>query len=473
MRRFLLPVLLLSLLIPPLPAHASAALTISEIAWVGSVDSASDEWIELHNAGSTPVDLTGFRILDDGATSYALSGVVPAHGYFVLERREEAISTPAGLVIAGISLGNDGDRLQLQDAAGMTLDDVNPSGGAWPAGSATTKGTMARQPDDSWATTTTPSAVTASLGSTVLGTPGASNDGVVTSASLALTTTPSAAPGATVTVNLEATALDALASYGATITYDPTVLEFLEAASAGLIGTVASSFQAGLQNDEEGVLVLAESQTATTLPGVDAAGTLATITFRVLPDASAGATAIALLPASFAATANADIAIVRTDASLTILPAVGTVTILTVTPGTDRYALALAWAAPAGGADSYRVYRRTPTGAMTELGTTTTLAFTDSLNLIPTRAYGYEVRAVRGTSTGEPVSASGADPRGILGDGTRDDATDGRDLASLARSWARETGDAGFAVLSDTTVDGAVDGADLVDLALNWARTYP
>ena len=54
--------LLLALfLISPLFSYA-ASVFINEVAWMGTTASASDEWIELYNAGSTDVDISGWTL---------------------------------------------------------------------------------------------------------------------------------------------------------------------------------------------------------------------------------------------------------------------------------------------------------------------------------------------------------------------------------------------------------------------------
>ena len=61
-------------------------VVINEIAWAGSTDSANDEWIELYNTSNQTVDLAGWVIEDDGVPSYQLTGIISAHGYFLIEK---------------------------------------------------------------------------------------------------------------------------------------------------------------------------------------------------------------------------------------------------------------------------------------------------------------------------------------------------------------------------------------------------
>ncbi|HEY0406137.1 MAG TPA: lamin tail domain-containing protein [Pyrinomonadaceae bacterium] len=120
-------------------------VVINEVAWAGSSASASDEWIELYNTTASAVNLTGWKIVDDnGAQTYNLSGTIAAGGYYLIERTVSVTSVTGDITIAGISLANTGDTLELQNASGTRVDIVNSSGGAWLAGTTTGSYTMER-----------------------------------------------------------------------------------------------------------------------------------------------------------------------------------------------------------------------------------------------------------------------------------------------------------------------------------------
>lgn len=176
---------------------------ISEVAWAGSSADGRDEWLELRNLGTDPVDLSGWvlrwrpthpRTAEDQIwKTLELTGVIegartaacdqlaeetePAvrferlfssdeawrvigepsqaqDGYFVLERRhEESIAdaradllydTTAG---RAYELSDGGDIITLIDASGQVVDTANASNlgrSGWVAGSETTFGTMER-----------------------------------------------------------------------------------------------------------------------------------------------------------------------------------------------------------------------------------------------------------------------------------------------------------------------------------------
>lgn len=110
-------------------------VVINEVAWVGSSANSLDEWIELYNTTGSAISLTGWKIVDDnGAQTYNLSGTIPANGYYLIERTANSTSVTGDLTIAGISLANTGDTLELQNAAGTRVEIVNTAGGAWFAG---------------------------------------------------------------------------------------------------------------------------------------------------------------------------------------------------------------------------------------------------------------------------------------------------------------------------------------------------
>ena len=86
MATFLLP-FLLALLIPFI-GYTAGDIVINEIAWMGTKIEANDEWLELYNAGSGDVSLSGWKLeTADGGIGADLQGVIPAGGFFLLERR--------------------------------------------------------------------------------------------------------------------------------------------------------------------------------------------------------------------------------------------------------------------------------------------------------------------------------------------------------------------------------------------------
>ncbi|MGH2621396.1 MAG: lamin tail domain-containing protein, partial [Anaerolineales bacterium] len=127
----------------PVPPQA---ILINEIAWAGTLASANDEWIELHNPGPDPIDLTGWRLSDGGDVNVALVGSIPPFSYFLLERTDETtVSDLAADFIYTGSLRNTGEHLELLGPVGEIIDTANSSGGGWPAGDASSRASMERR----------------------------------------------------------------------------------------------------------------------------------------------------------------------------------------------------------------------------------------------------------------------------------------------------------------------------------------
>lgn len=128
----------------PTPVPAGRAL-INEIAWAGTGASAADEWIELHNPEPTPLALEGWRLTDGDDIDIALAGLLPASGYYLLERTDDqtVASIAADLIYTG-ALKNDGEPLQLLSPHGQIIDRANHSGDDWPAGEVASRSSMER-----------------------------------------------------------------------------------------------------------------------------------------------------------------------------------------------------------------------------------------------------------------------------------------------------------------------------------------
>ena len=128
-----------------IPMAAGAAVRVNEVAWMGTTNSASDEWLELYSDASQ--DLNGWTIgAADGGMNVTLSGSVAAGGYFLIERTDDTtVPNIAADVIAafGSGLSNNGEVLILKNISGVEVDRVDASSG-WPAGDNTTKETMQR-----------------------------------------------------------------------------------------------------------------------------------------------------------------------------------------------------------------------------------------------------------------------------------------------------------------------------------------
>lgn len=137
-----------------------AGVVINEIAWMGTTENYNDEWIELHNSSDRDINLSGWSLeAIDGTPSIELSGVIPAKGYFLLERSQDDTipEVLADLIYSG-SISNTGEVLELKDENGNIVDKVDK----WYAGDNDSKATMERRGSGrkgnkrtSWITATT------------------------------------------------------------------------------------------------------------------------------------------------------------------------------------------------------------------------------------------------------------------------------------------------------------------------------
>lgn len=142
---FILPVIIF--LFPIfLSANFVSDIIINETAWMGTESSANSEWVELYNNSDQPVDLTNWTLTAaDGTPSVVLSGIIPAKGYFILERTsDETLPAVIADQIYTGAFSNSGENLELKNSSGDLIDALNCSSG-WFAGDNTTKQTMERK----------------------------------------------------------------------------------------------------------------------------------------------------------------------------------------------------------------------------------------------------------------------------------------------------------------------------------------
>jgi hypothetical protein len=144
---------------------ANADVIINEVAWMGTSESASNEWIELYNNGTNSVNLSGWFVkTGDGNISIALSGSIAPSGFYLIERTDDTTvpSVVADLIASfGHGISNSGETLILKNNSGSDVETLSFESG-WPAGDNTSKQTMQRL-GSSWVTAlATPRTATAS-----------------------------------------------------------------------------------------------------------------------------------------------------------------------------------------------------------------------------------------------------------------------------------------------------------------------
>ncbi len=157
---------IVSVFVFPVPVFAQ--VVISEIAWMGSLSDANNEWIELHNTEETSVDVAGWTLAVGDSFIVTLEGTISGGAYILLERTDDD-SEPSVAMFQKYTgaLPNTGATLILKDAAGTKVDTVI-GGENWGSigGSNETKDTPQRTETASWITSSpTPARATATGGS--------------------------------------------------------------------------------------------------------------------------------------------------------------------------------------------------------------------------------------------------------------------------------------------------------------------
>ncbi len=121
----------------------------NELAWMGTANSANDEWIELKNISGQEIDLTGWQILDKDQQIKIIFGqeLFLPNGLFLLERTDDdsAPGAAADLIYTG-GLKNSDEALYLFDKNCQLQDEVLANSD-WPAGNNSDKRTMERKSD--------------------------------------------------------------------------------------------------------------------------------------------------------------------------------------------------------------------------------------------------------------------------------------------------------------------------------------
>ncbi len=103
----------------------TAAVSINEVAWMGSAASANHEWIELYNNDNSSVSVDGWVLQDGMNFSITLTGSIEAGSYAVLERTSDASAAGTAFLIYTGALVNTGATLTLLTAAGAVVDQVS------------------------------------------------------------------------------------------------------------------------------------------------------------------------------------------------------------------------------------------------------------------------------------------------------------------------------------------------------------
>lgn len=118
---------------------SAKTMVISEIAWMGTMASSRDEWIEFYNTSELQIDITGWILKTaDGGLDIVLTGIVPAKSFYLIERNDdEVVKDIKADFVASFNNGfsNTGERVELYNSSGQLVDFVDASSG-WPQGNA-------------------------------------------------------------------------------------------------------------------------------------------------------------------------------------------------------------------------------------------------------------------------------------------------------------------------------------------------
>ena len=115
-------------------------IVINEVAWAGTKAQSTDEWLELLNTTSSPIDITGWNITssDSEGPELTLTGTIAAGGFYLVERTDDLATTATAQLTAsfGNGLSNTAcETLYLYNAQNTVVDQTTcKSDGTWSAG---------------------------------------------------------------------------------------------------------------------------------------------------------------------------------------------------------------------------------------------------------------------------------------------------------------------------------------------------
>ena len=461
-------------------ANAGAAVVINEVAWAGSEDSASDEWLELYNNTNEAINLAGWSIVDDGSSTYTIEdGIIPAKGYFLIEDHEDSVTTYQSDAIISLSFANSGDSLQLLDSAGNEVDIVNSTGGEWFAGDGGIKASMERidpmqNGNDplNWEISEGSGDI-ASAGSAIIGTPGRVNSvfaGIISSFSM--NTVSDMTPGEIIIVNVTLNDAEDVFAYGLDLIYNPNQLRYVDAIGWGALSNdeVETNFQAALQDDELGHLVIGQSRLDEFYGGIDVNGTVARVQFEVIGNNEEQGI-ISFGNESYVTNTDVEIDSLYNNFAYTIGGQQNMIEGVQMLSANleENGGIYLTWQSVEN-ASSYVIERKNIFGEYVILGEIEGLDFTDESSLNGFN-HEYRVAAKNGDQQGEYGLVEIIENRFMVADIDKSNRVDGKDLEMLARVYGYEYGEDGYSIYADLNYDAVVDGLDLLLLAENFGIT--
>ena len=118
----------------------SGNVVINEIHYDPDIKTELVEYIELHNTGSTNINLTGWYLSDGIAYQFPAGAVLPASGYVIVAQNPDHVQDKWRIISPSLVFGpfegkldNDGEKIELCNANGEEIDQVDYQlGFPWP-----------------------------------------------------------------------------------------------------------------------------------------------------------------------------------------------------------------------------------------------------------------------------------------------------------------------------------------------------
>ncbi|MBI2985090.1 MAG: lamin tail domain-containing protein [Candidatus Kerfeldbacteria bacterium] len=140
-------------LIPAATQADTPPVVINELMWMGSSASSADEWIELRNLTSQPVDLANWKLTKKSSGVEAAMVIIPAgatvgpNGFFLISNYAETntnsvLSVTPDLVTTDVALANTALQIKLYDQSGTVIDTADDGSGNPLAGNYESSGTV-------------------------------------------------------------------------------------------------------------------------------------------------------------------------------------------------------------------------------------------------------------------------------------------------------------------------------------------
>jgi hypothetical protein len=130
-------------------------IIFNEISWMGNINSANDEWLELKNISSENINLSGWQILDKEdqiKIIFESRDIISAGQFYLLERtNDDSVPNIAADKIYTGSL-NDTDEVLYFFDSNCQLQDIVSADPDWPAGDKIYWRSMERKRDLNWQT---------------------------------------------------------------------------------------------------------------------------------------------------------------------------------------------------------------------------------------------------------------------------------------------------------------------------------